>query len=37
MIKALEVLPASERKAAIACLPPGLIRKLGGYLKDKCK
>jgi len=33
VIKALEALPAPERKAVIATLPPGLRRKLGGYLK----
>jgi len=33
VIKALEALPAGERKATIATLPPGLRRKLGGYLK----
>ena len=33
VIKALEALPAGERKAVIATLPPGLRRKLGGYLK----
>ena len=33
VIKALEALPAAERKATIATLPPGLRRKLGGYLK----
>ncbi len=33
VIKALEALPAAERKATIAALPPGLRRKLGGYLK----
>jgi hypothetical protein len=35
VIKALEALPAAERSATIAGLPPGLRRKLGGYLKDK--
>jgi hypothetical protein len=34
MIKALEALPAGERAATIAGLPPGLKRKLGNYLKD---
>jgi hypothetical protein len=33
VIKALEALPSAERKAVIATLPPGLRRKLGGYLK----
>lgn len=33
VIKALEALPAAERKATIAGLPPGLKRKLGDYLK----
>jgi len=33
VIKALEALPAGERKATNATLPPGLRRKLGGYLK----
>jgi len=33
VIKALEALPAAERKATIAALPPGLRRKLGSYLK----
>ena len=35
VIKALESLPAGERKATIASLPPGLRRKLGGYLKAR--
>ena len=35
VIKALESLPAGERKATIASLPPGLRRKLGGYLKGR--
>ena len=34
VIKALEALPPAERKATIAGLPPGLIRKLGTYLKS---
>ena len=34
VIKALEALPPSERKATIAGLPPGLRRKLGSYLKS---
>jgi hypothetical protein len=34
MIKALEALPAVERKATIAGLPPGLRQKLGNYLKN---
>jgi hypothetical protein len=34
VIKALEALPPGERKATIAGLPPGLIRKLGSYLKS---
>jgi len=33
MIKALDALPASERAATIAGLPPGLKRKLGDYPK----
>ena len=33
MIKAIEALPPAERKATIAGLPPGLKRKLGGYLQ----
>jgi len=32
VIKALEALPAEERRATIAGLPPGLRRKLGNYL-----
>ena len=35
VIKALESLPPAERKATIASLPPGLRRKLGGYLKGR--
>ena len=35
VIKALEALPPAERKATIASLPPGLRRKLGGYLKGR--
>ena len=35
VIKALEALPAAERKATIAGLPPGLRRKLGTYLKGR--
>lgn len=34
MIKALEALPAAERKATIDGLSPGLKRKLGSYLKS---
>ena len=33
VIKALEALPPTERKATIAGLPPWLRRKLGQYLK----
>ena len=32
MIKAIEALPPSERKATVEGLPPGLKRKLGKYL-----
>ena len=35
VIKALEALPPAERRATIAGLPPGLRRKLGGYLKGR--
>ena len=35
VIKALEALPPKEKKATIAGLPPGLRRKLEGYLKAK--
>ena len=35
VIKALESLPPAERRATIASLPPGLRRKLGGYLKGR--
>ena len=35
VIKALEALPGTERKATIAGLPPGLRRKLGEYLKSE--
>ena len=35
VIKALEALPAAERKATISGLPPGLRRKLGSYLKGR--
>jgi hypothetical protein len=35
VIKALEALPAGERKAIIAGLPPGLRRKLADYLKGR--
>jgi hypothetical protein len=35
VVKALEALPSAERKATIASLPPGLRRKLGGYLKGR--
>jgi len=35
VIKALEALPPSERKATIAGLPPGLRRRLGEYLKNE--
>ena len=34
VIKALEALPAGERRVTIAGLPSGLRRKLGEYLKD---
>ena len=34
VIKALGALPAAERRATIAGLPPGLRRKLGSYLED---
>lgn len=33
MIKAIEALPPAEKKATLAGLPPGLIRKLGDYIK----
>ena len=35
VIKALEALPPKEKKATIAGLPPGLRRKLEGYLKGR--
>ena len=35
VIRALEALPAGERNAAVASLPPGLRRKLGNYLKGR--
>ena len=34
VIKALQALPAAERRATIAGLPPGLRRKVGDYLKE---
>ncbi len=35
IIRSLEALPSSERRATIAILPPGLRRKLGNYLKGR--
>ncbi len=35
VVKALEALPPKEKKATISGLPPGLRRKLEGYLKDR--
>ncbi len=35
VIKAIEALPPKERKATIASFPPGLRRRLEGYLKGR--